>query len=102
MMPVLISICRPKEKAPNSPVIIMEHDFDVIMEDGSGIIHFAIRHTERAPWAYKKDIFVEQPENMTGGKSVSGKLVGSKVHRMLCITEKFHQYLIKTVYYTLV
>ena len=42
----------------------VEHDFDVIMEDGSGNILFAIRHTERAPRAYEIDIFVKQLENI--------------------------------------
>lgn len=42
----------------------LEHDFDVIMEDGSGNILFAIRHTERAPRAYEIDVFVKQLENI--------------------------------------
>ncbi len=42
----------------------VEHDFDLIMEDGSGNILFAIRHTERAPRAYEIDIFVKQLENI--------------------------------------
>lgn len=42
----------------------VEHDFDIIMEDGSGNILFAMRHTERAPKAYEIDIFVKQLENI--------------------------------------
>ena len=42
----------------------VEHDFDIIMEDGSGNILFAMRHTERAPRAYEIDIFVKQLENI--------------------------------------
>lgn len=42
----------------------VEHAFDLILEDGSGNVLFAARHTDRNPKSYEVEVFLKQLENI--------------------------------------